>query len=65
MAQVLAATSAVLFRDRDLFVHDGKQLRRFRLSAPVQAGVPDVALLVAWSTYCHSAVDPARVRFLA
>ena len=26
-----------LFRDRDLFVHDGAKLRRFRLSAPVQA----------------------------
>ncbi|QIK78462.1 M23 family metallopeptidase [Sphingomonas piscis] len=25
-----------LFRDRDLFVHDGSKLRRFRLSAPVQ-----------------------------
>ena len=26
-----------MFRDRDLFVHDGSKLRRFRLSAPVQA----------------------------
>ena len=38
MAHVLAATPAFsLFRDRDLFIHDGTKLRRFRLSAPVQA----------------------------
>ncbi|HEU4704277.1 MAG TPA: M23 family metallopeptidase [Sphingomicrobium sp.] len=51
MAQVLAPNSA-FFRDRDLFVHDGTQLRRFRLSAPVQA-VLFLALmaLVAWSGY--------------
>ena len=36
MTQVLAATSFV-FRDRDLFIHDGSKLRRFRVSAPVQA----------------------------
>ena len=35
MTQVLAGTTA-LFRDRDLFVHDGTKLRRFRVSAPVQ-----------------------------
>ena len=51
MTQVLAATGA-LFRDRDLFVHDGSKLRRFRISAPVQ-GVLFIALmaLVAWSSY--------------
>jgi murein DD-endopeptidase MepM/ murein hydrolase activator NlpD len=41
-----------LFRDRDLFVHDGSKLRRFRVSAPVQA-VLFLALLalVAWASY--------------
>src|SRR5438874_5497080 len=51
MTQVLAATTG-LFRDRDLFVHDGFKLRRFRISAPLQA-VFFVALLglVAWASY--------------
>jgi murein DD-endopeptidase MepM/ murein hydrolase activator NlpD len=50
MTQVLAATG--LFRDRDLFVHDGSKLRRFRISAPLQA-VFFVALLglVGWASY--------------
>jgi murein DD-endopeptidase MepM/ murein hydrolase activator NlpD len=53
MAQVLAATSTFsIFRDRDLFVHDGTRLRRFRLSAPVQAFLFLVLmLLVGWSGY--------------
>jgi murein DD-endopeptidase MepM/ murein hydrolase activator NlpD len=51
MAQVLAA-SAGLFRDRDLFVHDGSRLRRFRVSAPVQAVLFVVLLgLVAWACF--------------
>jgi murein DD-endopeptidase MepM/ murein hydrolase activator NlpD len=51
MTQVLAATTG-LFRDRDLFVHDGSKLRRFRISAPLQA-VLFVALLVlvAWASF--------------
>jgi murein DD-endopeptidase MepM/ murein hydrolase activator NlpD len=51
MTQVLAATST-LFRDRDLFIHDGSKLRRFRVSAPVQ-GIFFVILLtlVAWASY--------------
>jgi murein DD-endopeptidase MepM/ murein hydrolase activator NlpD len=51
MAQVLAAT-ATLFRDRDLFIHDGSKLRRLRLSAPVQ-GVLFMLLLalVGWASY--------------
>jgi murein DD-endopeptidase MepM/ murein hydrolase activator NlpD len=51
MTQVLAATGA-LFRDRDLFIHDGSKLRRFRISAPVQ-GVFFLVLmaLVAWASY--------------
>jgi murein DD-endopeptidase MepM/ murein hydrolase activator NlpD len=40
------------FRDRDFFMHDGRQLRRFRLSAPVQAiFFALTALLVGWSGY--------------
>ena len=51
MAQVLAATFP-LFRDRDLFVHDGTRLRRFRVSAPLQAFFFVVLMgLVAWSGY--------------
>ena len=34
MAKLLAASGA-LFRDRDLFVHDGKQLRRLRVSSDI------------------------------
>ena len=51
MTQVLAATTG-LFRDRDLFVHDGSKLRRFRISAPLQL-LLFVALLglVAWASY--------------
>jgi murein DD-endopeptidase MepM/ murein hydrolase activator NlpD len=51
MAHILTAKPA-LFRDRDLFVHDGSKLRRFRLSAPVQAFLCAVAVaLLAWSGY--------------
>src|SRR6476661_3795828 len=51
MTQVLAATGA-LFRDRDFFVHDGSKLRRFRISAPLQAVFFLVLLgLVAWASY--------------
>ena len=51
MTQVLAATTG-LFRDRDLFVHDGSKLRRFRVSAPLQAVLFLMLLgLVAWASY--------------
>jgi murein DD-endopeptidase MepM/ murein hydrolase activator NlpD len=51
MTQVLAMTNG-LFRDRDLFVHDGSKLRRFRISAPLQAVFFVVLLgLVAWASY--------------
>jgi murein DD-endopeptidase MepM/ murein hydrolase activator NlpD len=51
MTQVLAATTG-LFRDRDLFIHDGSKLRRFRISAPLQAVFFVVVLgLVAWASY--------------
>lgn len=52
MAQMMTAN--VLFRDRDLFIHDGSKLRRIRLSAPVQALFFLCLLaLVGWS--CFSA----------
>ncbi len=51
MTQVLAGTTA-LFRDRDFFIHDGKKLRRFRISAPVQIFFFVVLLgLVAWASF--------------
>ncbi|HEY0164476.1 MAG TPA: M23 family metallopeptidase [Sphingomicrobium sp.] len=51
MSQILSATGS-LFRDRDLFIHDGSQLRRFRISAPLQAIFFAIVLtLVAWASY--------------
>ena len=51
MAQLLAVPTA-LFRDRDFFIHDGSHLRRFRLSAPIQALLFLIsALLISWSGY--------------
>jgi murein DD-endopeptidase MepM/ murein hydrolase activator NlpD len=51
MATVLTATSGLL-RDRDFFVHDGAQLRRFRLSASIQiVAIAALLALVAWSSY--------------
>jgi murein DD-endopeptidase MepM/ murein hydrolase activator NlpD len=51
MTQVLAATTA-LFRDRDLFIHDGAKLRRLRVSAHFQAFLFAVLLcLVAWASF--------------
>jgi murein DD-endopeptidase MepM/ murein hydrolase activator NlpD len=51
MTQVLAGTTA-LFRDRDLFVHDGTKLRRFRISAPVQGALFVILLgLVGWASF--------------
>ncbi|MEO7240749.1 MAG: M23 family metallopeptidase [Sphingomicrobium sp.] len=42
----------MLFRDRELFVHDGSNLRRFRLTAPVQAALFLVVMvLVGWSGF--------------
>ncbi len=51
MTQVLAVTTG-LFRDRDFFIHDGAKLRRFRVSAPLQAVFFVVLLgLVAWASF--------------
>jgi murein DD-endopeptidase MepM/ murein hydrolase activator NlpD len=56
MTQVLAATTA-LFRDRDLFIHDGSKLRRFRVSAPFQALLFLVVMgLVAWASYATASL---------
>lgn len=64
MTQVLAATTS-LFRDRDLFVHDGSKLRRFRISAPLQAVLFLVLLgLVAWASYATARLI-ARPRSIA
>lgn len=75
MTQVLAGTTA-LFRDRDLFVHDGRTLRRFRISAPFQAVLFAIVLgLVGWASYAtaqlvtrphgsFSATADARTRLL-
>jgi murein DD-endopeptidase MepM/ murein hydrolase activator NlpD len=60
MTQVLAATTA-LFRDRDLFVHDGSKLRRFRVSAPFQAILFVILLvLVAWASYATARLVTGR-----
>ena len=51
MTNILAASGA-LFRDRDLFVHDGKQLRRVRVSSDLQMLLAlALGLLIAMSTY--------------
>jgi murein DD-endopeptidase MepM/ murein hydrolase activator NlpD len=51
MTQALSA-NAGLFRDRDFFIHDGSRLRRFRISAPVQAVFfMTLLLLVGWASY--------------
>jgi murein DD-endopeptidase MepM/ murein hydrolase activator NlpD len=51
MTQVLA-TATGLFRDRDLFIHDGSRLRRFRVSANLQiVAFAAVMALLAWSSY--------------
>ncbi len=61
MTQVLA-TATGLFRDRDLFIHDGSKLRRFRVSAPAQLVVLSLLLaLLAWSSYAVARlVAPAQ-----
>ena len=51
MAQVLAAAHT-FFRDRDFFIHDGSHMRRFRVSAPVQAFFFIILmLLVGWASF--------------
>ncbi|MEO6226072.1 MAG: M23 family metallopeptidase [Sphingomicrobium sp.] len=56
MTQILVATTS-FFRDRDLFIHDGTKLRRFRVSAPFQAFLFLVVLgLVAWASYATASL---------
>ena len=66
MTKVLATASG-LFRDRDFFVHDGTQLRRFRLSASIQMVFAAVLLsLVGWSSYAVARImTPAPVAIAA
>ena len=48
----LKAISRSMFSDREFFIHDGNHLRRFRISAPVQAFFFALSLLmVGWSGY--------------
>lgn len=48
----LQALPIGLFRDREFFIHDGRRLRRFRISASVQAFLVFLSLiLVGWSGY--------------
>ncbi|HUG46755.1 MAG TPA: M23 family metallopeptidase [Sphingomicrobium sp.] len=66
--------SRALFSDREFFIHDGRQLRRFRLSAPVQSLLLFLsALLVGWSAYsaaqlvapslqAEAAIDPYKAQ---
>jgi murein DD-endopeptidase MepM/ murein hydrolase activator NlpD len=60
------ATSAPLgfVRDREFFVHDGTRLRRFRVSAAVQAAILFALVsLVAWSGYAAARLTaPAEVQ---
>ena len=51
MAQLLTASTG-LFRNRDLFVHDGAKLHRIRLSISFQAFLFVMLMaLVGWSAY--------------
>ena len=48
----LVALSKTLFSDREFFVHDGRQLRRFRISASTQIlSLCTLLLLLAWSAF--------------
>jgi murein DD-endopeptidase MepM/ murein hydrolase activator NlpD len=61
-----------LFRDRDIFLHDGTSLRRIRIAAPVQVvGLVAFLLLLLWSAIATaqlvgspaaSPADSARIR---
>jgi len=54
MTHVFVGTTA-LFRDRDLFIHDGAKLRRLRISAPVQIALVVLFFgLVAFAGYASA-----------
>ena len=63
MAQLLAL-SRTIFSDRELFIHDGRQLRRFRLSAPLQLFILLLSIsLIGWSGYSAArAFAPQQAR---
>ena len=55
----MSTSTSALFRDRDLFVHDGRQLRRLRLSSKVQLLFAiTLGLLIAFTVF-------SLVRFLS
>ena len=57
----LLAVSRTVFSDREFFIHDGQHLRRFRVSAPVQAFVFFLSLLlVGWSGYSAAQIFAGR-----
>jgi murein DD-endopeptidase MepM/ murein hydrolase activator NlpD len=68
MTQSPVRTSA-LFRDRDFFIHDGRRLRRFSLTAPVQTlFFVLAAALIGWSGYAAARLltaSPAPVATLS
>jgi murein DD-endopeptidase MepM/ murein hydrolase activator NlpD len=55
----LAAKFRNLFKPRDIFLHDGKSLRRFTVGAGVQKAIALTAfVLLAWSAFAtYSAID--------
>jgi murein DD-endopeptidase MepM/ murein hydrolase activator NlpD len=59
MVKLLAAPLGLL-RDRDFFVHDGAQLRRFRISSSFQIALVALLMaLVAWSGYAAARMATA------
>ena len=57
----LLAVSRTVFSDREFFIHDGQHLRRFRVSAPVQAFFFFLSLLlVGWSGYSVAQIFAGR-----
>ena len=61
----LLALPRTLFSDREFFIHDGERLRRFRISAPVQAFFFFLSVvLIGWSGYsaAQMLVGPAAER---
>ena len=48
----MAARFQSFFKPRDVFLHDGKSLRRFTIGSRIQMAVVGIALaLLAWSSF--------------
>ena len=48
----LTARFRTIFKPRDVFLHDGKSLRRFTIGAGMQKAAASAAfVLLAWSTF--------------